>query len=86
MSVVDPNVDEVLRPVDYDRFLACSVTSKRAKEVNQMRFDQRERAIERDRAYEVAEKSGRNSVSIAFEEIADGDISYDPETIDAAKH
>ncbi|MCF0104472.1 MAG: DNA-directed RNA polymerase subunit omega [Eggerthellaceae bacterium] len=86
MSVAKPNIDEVLRPVDYDRFLACSLASKRAKEINEMRFQQRKRAIERGRACEVAKKSSRNSVSISFEEIADGDISYDSKTIDAARH
>ena len=86
MSVVKPNVDEVLRPVDYDRFLACSVTSSRASEINQMRFDQRGRALLRDSGYEVAKKSGRNSVSIAFEEMSDGKISHVPNTINAAMH
>ena len=50
MSIVDPNIDELLSKSDNDRFLLCAMASKRACDINDMMRGQR------DRAQDAAEK------------------------------
>ena len=47
---------------------------------------QRDRAIQLQTAVEVARASNKKPLSIAFDEIAKEEVSFDPETIDAANH
>ena len=47
---------------------------------------QRDRAIQLSSAVEIAKASDKKPLSMAFEEIARGEVSYDPATIDAAVH
>lgn len=86
MSIIEPKIDALLEETDNDRFLLCSVASKRAREINDMMRGQRSRAIQLDTAVEIARANNRRPLSIAFDEIASGDVSYDPDTIDASIH
>ena len=47
---------------------------------------QRDRAIQLQTAVEIAKAADKKPLSMAFSEIARGDVSYDPETIDAENH
>ena len=47
---------------------------------------QRDRAIQLQTAVEIAKAADKKPLSMAFSEIACGDVSYDPETIDAENH
>lgn len=81
MSIIEPNINELMEKTDYDRFLLCTLASKRAHDINDMMRGQRDRALQLATAVEIARATNRKPLSIAFEEIADGDVSYDPESI-----
>ncbi len=86
MSLIEPKIDDLLDRTDNDRFLLCTLASKRAHDINEMMRGQRNRAIQLQTAVDIARASNRRPLSIAFEEIAKGDISYNPDTIDVHNH
>lgn len=86
MSIVEPKIHELLKDAENDRFLLSTIASKRARDINDMMRGQRLRAISTDSAKDIAKASNLNSLTMAFNEIANGDVSYDPESIDASKH
>lgn len=86
MSLIEPKIDVLLEEADNDRFLLCALASSRAHDINDMLRGQRDRAIQLQTAVEVAKASSRKSLSIAFEEIANEEISYDPATIKVKEH
>lgn len=86
MSLIDPKIDLLLEKTDDDRFLLCALASKRAHDINEMMRGQRSRAMQLQTAVEIAKASNRRPLSIAFDEIASGDVSYDPATIDIHNH
>ena len=86
MSIIEPKIDVLLEEADNDRFLLCALASSRAHDINDMLRGQRDRAIQLQTAVEVAKASNRKPLSIAFEEIANEDISYDPATIKVKEH
>ena len=86
MSIIEPKIDVLLDKTDNDRFLLCSLASKRAHDINDMLRGQRDRAIQLQTAVEVARASNKKPLSIAFDEIAKEEVSYDPATIDATAH
>ena len=86
MSIIEPKIDVLLDKTENDRFLLCSVASKRAQDINEMMRGQRNRAIQLQTAVEIAKAADKKPLSMAFSEIARGDVSYDPETIDAENH
>ena len=47
---------------------------------------QRNRAIQLQTAVDIARAAKRRPLSIAFDEIAKGDVSYSPDTIDIHNH
>ncbi len=86
MSLIEPKIDVLLEKADNDRFLLCALASNRAHDINDMLRGQRDRAIQLQTAVEVAKASNRKPLSIAFEEIANEDISYDATTIRVKEH
>ena len=66
MSVVKPCIDDLLEKTDHNRFLLASLASKRACDINSMLRGQHNRVL-----------SGADTISMAMDEIVDGDISYD---------
>lgn len=86
MSLIEPKIDVLLEKVDNDRFLLCALAADRAHDINDMLRGQRDRAIQLQTAVEVAKASNRKPLSIAFEEIANDDISYDATTIKVKEH
>jgi DNA-directed RNA polymerase subunit omega len=86
MSLIEPKIDVLLEEADNDRFLLCALASSRAHDINDMLRGQRDRAIQLQTAVEVAKASSRKPLSIAFEEIANEEISYDPATIKVKEH
>lgn len=81
MSVIEPNINKLMEQTDYDRFLLCTLASKRAHDINDMMRGQRDRALQLSTAVEIARATNRKPLSIAFDEIAAGDVSYDPDSI-----
>ena len=82
MSLIEPKIDELLERADNDRFLLCTVAAKRARDINEMMRGQRDRAAAQSLSVQVARATDKKPLSLAFAEIADGDVSYDPATID----
>ena len=82
MSLIEPKVDELLERTENDRFLLCTVASKRARDINDMMRGQRDRAAAQSLSVQVAKAANKKPLSLAFAEIANGDVSYDPATID----
>lgn len=86
MSIIEPRIDVLLEETDNDRFLLCSLASKRAHDINDMLRGQRDRALQLQTAVEIARASDKKPLSIAFNEIARGDVSYDASSIDVKYH
>ena len=86
MSLIEPKIDVLLDQTDDDRFLLCALASKRAHDINEMMRGQRNRAIQLQTAVDIAKANNRRPLSIAFDEIYRGDVSYDPATIDVHNH
>lgn len=82
MSLIEPKIDVLLERTDNDRFLLCAVASKRAQDINEMMRGQRNRAIQLQTAVDIARAANRRPLSLAFDEIADGDVSYDSASLD----
>ena len=86
LSIIDPEIDVLLDETDNDRFLLCALASKRAHDINDMMRGQRDRAIQLSSAVEIAKANHVKPLSMAFAEIARGEVSFDPETIDIKEH
>ena len=86
MSIIEPKIDVLLDKTDNDRFLLCALASKRAQDINEMMRGQRNRAIQLQSAVDIARVANRRPLSLAVEEIANGDVSYSPDTIDIHNH
>lgn len=68
MSIIDPKIDVLLDAADNDRFLLCSLASKRAHDINDMMRGQRDRAIQLSSAVEIAKANNKKPLSMAFAE------------------
>ena len=86
MSIIEPKIDVLLNETDNDRFLLCALASKRAHDINDMMRGQRDRAIQLQTAVEIARAADKKPLSLAFNEIARGEVSYDPNSIDVNYH
>lgn len=86
MSIIEPKIDVLLDQADNDRFLLCALASKRAHDINDMMRGQRDRAIQLQTAVEIARATDKKPLTIAFNEVSRGDVSYDPATIDVHNH
>lgn len=78
MSVVKPNIDDLLEKTDHNRFLLASVASKRACDINSMLRSQHNRVLAVQDVDDITiGLSGTDTITMAMDEIIDGDISYD---------
>lgn len=82
MSIVEPRIDTLLEKTDQDKYLLCAIASKRSRDINDMMRGQHERAIALQSVNEIAEFAGRKPLSLAMEEIARGEVSYDKKTFE----
>ena len=86
MSIIEPKIDVLLEKTDNDRFLLCALASKRAHNINDMMRAQRDRALQLSSALDIAKANSMKPLSMAFAEIARGEVSYDERTIDISQH
>ena len=85
MSVVKPHIDDLLEKTDNNRFLLASLASKRACDINNMLRGQHSRVLAVQDVDDITiALSGKDTISMAMEEIVDGDISYDHEQYEEA--
>ena len=85
MSVIKPQIDDLLEKTDNNRFLLASVASKRACDINNMLRGQHSRVLAVQDIDDITiALSGKDAISMAMEEIVEGDISYDHDTFEHA--
>ncbi|MBK5211872.1 MAG: DNA-directed RNA polymerase subunit omega [Coriobacteriia bacterium] len=73
MSVVNPPYDELLKQVD-SKFTLCTLSSKRARQINDMIHGVRDQALNVMSASDVSRITEEKPLSIAMKEIANGDV------------
>ena len=83
MSSVEPRIDKLLEKTEEDKYLLCALSSKRSRDINDMMRGQRDRAVALQSVSEIAEFAGRKPLSLAMEEIARGEVSYDKAAFEA---
>ena len=85
MSVIKPPIDDLLEKTDNNRFLLAALSSKRACDINNMLRGQHSRVLQVQEIDDITiALSGKDTISMAMEEIVDGDISYDHDGYEAA--
>ena len=85
MSVVKPPIDDLLKKTDNNRFLLAALASKRACDINSMLRGQHSRVLAVQDVDDITiALSGKDSISMAMEEIVEGDISYDHDRFETA--
>lgn len=85
MSIVEPRIDTLLARTEEDKYLLCAIASKRSRDINDMMRGQRDRAVALASVGEIAEFAGRKPLSLAMEEIARGEVSYDVSSFEQAE-
>ncbi|MDR0514140.1 MAG: DNA-directed RNA polymerase subunit omega [Coriobacteriaceae bacterium] len=86
MSIIEPSIDLLSDKTDNDRFLLCALAAKRAHDINDMMRGQRDRALQLQTAVEIARAADKKPLSLAFNEISRGEVSFNPESIDIKNH
>ncbi len=85
MSVVKPNIDDLLDKTDNNRFLLASLASKRACDINSMLREQHSRVLAVQDIDDITiALSGKDTISMAMEELVDGSISYEEDRYEEA--
>ncbi len=85
MSVIKPRIDDLLEKTDNNRFLLASLASKRACDINSMLRGQHNRVLAVQDVDDITiALSGADTITMAMDEILDGDISYDHDRYEAA--
>ncbi|MCL2818870.1 MAG: DNA-directed RNA polymerase subunit omega [Actinomycetia bacterium] len=82
MSVVQPEIDTLLSKVD-SKFTLCTLSAKRARQINDMIHGARDQALNVMAYGEISKLQSAKPLSLSMEEIAKGDIaSVDPSELD----
>jgi len=76
MSVIKPEVDELLQRVD-SKYTLCILASKRARQINDMIHGVRDQALLTMPTSEIAKITSTKPLSLAMEEVAGDDVSYE---------
>lgn len=85
MSVIKPKIDDLLDKTDNNRFLLASVASKRACDINSMLREQHSRVLAVQDIDDITiAMSGKDTISMAMEEIVEGNISFEHDKYEAA--
>ncbi len=83
MSVVHPEIEELLHHAGDNEFLLCSLASKRSRDITDMMHGQRDRALALSTTKEVREISGKNPLTIALTEVREGIVGFDQADINS---
>jgi len=76
MSVIKPEIDQLLATVD-SKYTLCIVSAKRARQINDMIHGVRDQALLTMPTNEIAKLTSTKPLSLAMDEIATGDVSYE---------
>jgi DNA-directed RNA polymerase subunit omega len=75
--VIQPEIDVLLSKVD-SKYTLCIVSAKRARQINDMLHGVREQAVLSPMsAQQIVQLTSTKPLSLAMDEIADGDVSYE---------
>ena len=76
MSVINPEIDTLLATVD-SKYTLCIIASKRSRQINDMIHGVRDQALLTMPTSEIAKLTSTKPLSLAMEEIANGDVAYE---------
>ena len=83
MSVIKPEIDRLLDKTENNPFLSCAVASTRACDINNMVRGQHLRVAAIQSVDDITTAvSGKDTVSVAMQELAEGTLGFDEETFD----
>jgi DNA-directed RNA polymerase subunit omega len=74
--VIQPEIDVLLSTVD-SKYTLCIVAAKRARQINDMLHGVRDQALLTMATPQIAQIASTKPLSLAMEEIASGDVSYE---------
>ncbi|MCL2491430.1 MAG: DNA-directed RNA polymerase subunit omega [Coriobacteriia bacterium] len=74
MSVAQPEIDTLLSKVD-SKFTLCTLSSKRARQINDMIHGARDQALNVMAYSEISKLQSAKPLSLSMEEIAKGDVA-----------
>lgn len=74
--VIEPDVDLLLSKVD-SKYTLCILAAKRARQINDMIHGVRDQALLTMQAPQIAQITSTKPLTLALEEIASDDVSYD---------
>ncbi len=85
MSITSPEIDTLLSKTEQNPFLLCSITAKRACDINNMLRGQHLRVMEAQDFDDITTMaSGEDTVSIAMQEVNDDVLSFVKDEFDEA--
>lgn len=85
MSITSPEIDTLLSKTEQNPFLLCSITAKRACDINNMLRGQHLRVMEAQDFDDITTMaSGEDTVSIAMQEINDDILGFVQDEFDEA--
>ncbi len=80
MSIIKPDINKLLDETQNNPFLLCTIASKRACDINNMIRSQHLRVTAVQEVDDITIMvAGKDSVSTAMDEIADGELTYNVE-------
>lgn len=83
MSVIQPQINDLLDKTENNPFLLCSIASKRACDINDMLRDQHLRVTAAQAIDDITTiASGKDSIGIAMSEISEGSLSFVKDAFD----
>jgi len=74
--VIQPEIDVLLSKVD-SKYTLCTVSAKRARQINDMLHGVRDQALLTMSATQIAQITSTKPLTLAMQEIADGDVGYE---------
>jgi DNA-directed RNA polymerase subunit omega len=80
--VIFPPIDELVAKTD-SKYTLVTVSAKRARQINDMLHGVRDQALLTVSATKIASYTSAKPLSMALDEIYDGDVSYDRPDEDA---
>jgi DNA-directed RNA polymerase subunit omega len=76
MSVINPEIDDLLAKVD-SKYTLCIISARRARQINDMIHGVRDQALLTMPTSEIAKLTSTKPLSLALEEVANTDVSYE---------
>lgn len=74
--VIQPEIDVLLSKVD-SKYTLCTVSSRRARQINDMIHGVRDQAVLSMAPTQIAQLTSTKPLTLALEEISNGDVSYE---------